>query len=85
MQHVLKGNVLGIGAILLFATLATFSVLAGDIPPFQLTSMSFFIAFMIGLVVWKKEGKGILVHLKLPLKVWTVSYTHLTLPTNREV
>lgn len=72
MQDILKGNILGIGAILFFATLATFSVLAGDIPPFQLTSMSFFIAFMIGLVVWKKEGKGILVHLKLPLRVWVI-------------
>jgi drug/metabolite transporter (DMT)-like permease len=50
----------------------TFAVLAGDIPPFQLTSMSFFVAFIIGTFLWKKEGKGILIHLKWPLKVWIV-------------
>ncbi len=72
MQLSLKGNILGICAILVWSTLATFSVLAGDIPPFQLTSMSFFTAFLIGALLWKKEGKGILVHLKWPLKVWVV-------------
>jgi drug/metabolite transporter (DMT)-like permease len=67
-----KGNLLGICAILLFSTLATFGVIADDIPPFQLTSMSFFVAFLIGAYLWKKEGKGILIHLKWPLKVWLV-------------
>jgi drug/metabolite transporter (DMT)-like permease len=67
-----RGNLLGIFAILLWATLASLGVLASSIPPFQLTSMAFFVAFIIGFVLWKKEGKGILVHLKWPLKVWVV-------------
>lgn len=67
-----KGNLLGISAILLWSSLATFGVMASSIPPFQLTSMSFFVAFIIGAILWKKEGKGILIHLKWPLKVWIV-------------
>jgi len=72
MQLSFKGNILGICAILLWSTLASFGVLASNIPPFQLTSMAFFVAFIIGAILWKKEGKGILVHLKWPLKVWVV-------------
>ena len=67
-----RGNLLGIFAILLWSTLASLGVLASSIPPFQLTSMAFFVAFIIGLVLWKKEGKGIIVHLKWPFKVWVV-------------
>jgi drug/metabolite transporter (DMT)-like permease len=72
MQRHFKGNILGASAILLWSTLATFGVLAGDIPPFQLTSMAFFVAFLIGLLLWKKEGKGVMVHFKQPLIVWIV-------------
>jgi lipopolysaccharide export LptBFGC system permease protein LptF len=58
MQRVVKGNILGAVAILLWSTLATFGVLAGDIPPFEITSLSFFVAFFIGAALWKKEKKG---------------------------
>lgn len=67
-----RGNLFGVFAILLWSTLGSLGVLANNIPPFQLTSMAFFVAFLIGLVLWKKESKGILIHLKWPLKVWTV-------------
>jgi len=72
-----KGNLFGVIAILLWATLASFGVMARSIPPFQLTSMAFFVAFIIGAILWKKEGKGILVHLKWPLKVWIVGISGL--------
>jgi len=42
MQHGIKGNIFGIFAILLWSTLASATVLADKIPPFQLVSMSFF-------------------------------------------
>lgn len=67
-----RGNLLGIFAIFLWSTLAALGVLASSIPPFQLTSMAFFIAFIIGFILWKKEGKGILIHLRWPLRVWIV-------------
>ena len=72
MQYTLKGNILGILAILLWSTLASLTVIAGKIPPFELVSMTFFVAFLIGLILWKKEGKGILVHFKYPPKIWIV-------------
>ncbi|MDD3342729.1 MAG: EamA family transporter [Sulfurospirillaceae bacterium] len=70
MTAVFKGNIIGAIAIILWSTLALFSVLTTKVPPFQLTSMAFSIAFLFGLGWWIKEKKGILIHLKLPLKVW---------------
>ena len=67
-----KGNLFGVFAIILWSTLASLSVLADKIPPFQLTSMAFFVAFIIGAVIWKKDNRGILIHFKYPLKVWLV-------------
>jgi len=72
MQQKTKGNIFGVLAILLWSTLASTTVLAGKIPPFQLVSMSFFVAFFIGLFLWKKEKKGILAQLKIPFKNWLI-------------
>lgn len=72
MSIVHKGNIAGIVAIILWSTLALFTVLTSKIPPFQLTFMAFSVAFLIGLGLWIKEGKGIIIHLKLPLKVWVL-------------
>lgn len=72
MSIVQKGNIAGIVAIILWSTLALFTVLTSKIPPFQLTTMAFSVAFIIGLGLWIKEGKGILIHLQLPLKVWAL-------------
>ena len=69
---VMQYNLSGILAILLWSTLASLTVKVGRVPPFELVSISFTVAFFIGLGLWKKEGRGILVHLKLPLKVWLV-------------
>jgi len=67
-----KGNLFGVFAILLWSTLASLGVMADKIPPFQLNAMAFFVAFIIGSFLWKKQGKGIVIHLKWPLKVWLV-------------
>ena len=72
MQQSTKGNISGVFAILLWSTLASATVLVKKIPPFQLVGMSFFIAFFIGLVLWKKEGHGAWIHLKLPIKNWII-------------
>lgn len=72
MNRIQKGNIAGLSAILLWATLALFTVFTQKIPPFQLTFMAFSVAFMIGLGLWIKEGKGIMIHLRLPWKVWLV-------------
>jgi len=72
MHRVQKGNIAGIIAIVLWSTLALFTVFTSKIPPFQLTFMAFSVAFLIGLGLWMKEGKGVMVHLVLPWRVWGV-------------
>jgi len=58
--------------VLLWATLALFTTLSGSTPPFQLTAMSFSIAFLIGLVIWARQGGSIWRHLRLPKAVWAL-------------
>lgn len=68
----LKSTFIGSTAVLMWATLALFTALSGSIPPFQLTAMSFTIAFVIGIVLWLKKGDNILQQLKLPGTVWII-------------
>jgi drug/metabolite transporter (DMT)-like permease len=72
MPPSLKATLVGTTAILMWATLALLTVLSGEIPPFQLTAMSFAIAFFIGLGLWLKNGEPILAQLRLPPGVWLV-------------
>ncbi len=68
----LKATLVGATAILMWATLALFTALSGAVPPFQLTAMSFTIAFFIGLALWLKKGGNILHRLRLPKRVWAL-------------
>lgn len=66
----MPSTLIGFTAILMWATLALFTALSGDIPPFQLTAICFTIAFCVGLVLWLREGGNPLHHLRLPWRVW---------------
>ncbi len=68
----MKGNIFGLFTILLWSSLALFTVLSGSIPPFQLLTISFFIASFIGLVMLKKQKKSIKDLFKIPLKVYFI-------------
>ena len=75
MQHQpnqLKATLIGATAVLMWATLALLTSLSGPIPPFQLTAMSFTIAFLIGLTLWLRKGGRIWRHLRLPKMVWLI-------------
>ena len=67
-----KGNLLGLLTILLWSSLALFTVLSGDIPPFQLLAISFFIASFIGFFILKKQNKSLKDLSKIPLKVYFI-------------
>lgn len=69
-KNLIKPTLIGFTAILMWATLALLTKLSGSIPPFQLTAMSFTIAFLIGLSLWIRKGGDFLEHLKLPKSVW---------------
>ena len=72
MTSVQKGNAAGFLAIALWSTLALFTVSTGKIPPFQLTCMTFSIAFTIGVIAWYVQGSEGAVFTALPKKVWLV-------------
>lgn len=67
-----KGNLLGITAILLWATLGLFTVLTGDIPPFELVSISFFVASFIGLFMLKVQRHSFSLLFKVPWYAWVI-------------
>lgn len=67
-----KSTLIGAFAIIMWSTLALFTVLAGDIPPLELLAISFSIAFCIGCIMWIKKGKQSFKYLKQPLWIWLV-------------
>jgi len=69
-MEVKRGNIYGVLAILLWSTLALFSILTTRIPAFELTAMAFVVASIIGLFVLKKQKITFAVLFKIPLKVY---------------
>ena len=72
-----RPTIIGFTAILMWAALAVLTKLIGPIPPFQLTAMSFTIAFLIGVVIWMRDGGNLIGHLKLPGVVWALGIVGL--------
>jgi drug/metabolite transporter (DMT)-like permease len=60
----------GCGAIALWGALATLSVIAGPVPPFQLVAMTFSLAAAIGIVRARIRGLPFRDLLRWPLPVW---------------
>lgn len=69
MQADFRASLIGSIAIALWALLALFTAWAGDIPPFQLTAMSFAIGTLVGIVFVVRGGRG-LAPFRQPMKVW---------------
>jgi len=69
-----RAMIAGLGAIVLWGALATLTVLAGPIPPFQMVAMTFAIGATIGIVRFRWRGRedGIAwtTLLRWPLRVW---------------
>ncbi len=72
MEDIKQGNLFGILAILLWSTLGALTVLTGDIPPFQLVSLSFFIASFLGLFMLKKQKHSIKKLFQIPVSAWII-------------
>ena len=77
MKNNNNGNIYGFIAILLWSTLALFTVLTGNIPPFELVSISFFVASLIGLISMKFKKVQFRKLLNIPLKGYLVGVTGL--------
>ncbi|WP_316863085.1 EamA family transporter [uncultured Cohaesibacter sp.] len=71
MSKRLLATLVGFTAILMWSLLALFTVLSGEVPPFQLTAMSFLVGGLVGLVSWIRRPSAIRV-LKQPWTVWAL-------------
>ncbi|PLY05043.1 MAG: EamA family transporter [Arcobacter sp.] len=72
-----KGNILGLLTIFLWSTLALFTVYSGNIPPFELLSISFFIASFIGVLMLKKQRRSFSSLKSIPLKAYIIGVSGL--------
>ena len=72
-----RGNIFGVLTILLWGSLALFSILTKGIPAFQLTAMVFLVASFVGLILLKKQNIKIKELFKIPLKVWLIGVVGL--------
>jgi drug/metabolite transporter (DMT)-like permease len=70
LDETLRATAIGCTAIVMWSTLALLTTLSDTLPPFQLTAMAFSIAFLIGVVVWLKDGGQLSFYTKLPWQVW---------------
>lgn len=62
---------IGFVAVLLWALLAYFTAASGEVPPFQLTAMSFGIGGLAGVATWLLRPQGIKA-LRQPWRVWAL-------------
>jgi drug/metabolite transporter (DMT)-like permease len=60
----------GLGAIVLWGALATLSVLAGPVPPFQMVAMTFAVGATIGVIRARWRGVGWAELVRWPAQVW---------------
>ena len=67
-----RATIIGFGAIILWAGLAFLVSFVNKVPPFQLVGMSFFIAFIIGLITSIIQRKNLFEIAKMPLKIWAL-------------
>ncbi|OZI23901.1 EamA family transporter [Bordetella genomosp. 9] len=68
-----RATAFGVVAILLWAALALLTVRAGGLPPFQLLTLSFGVAFVGGVCVLLPRGRAALAEMRQPLRPWLLS------------
>lgn len=76
-MQVKRGNIYGVFTILLYSSLALFSIFTSNIPAFELTSLSFFVASFVGLAFLKKQKIHISKLIKIPVKAWIIGISGL--------
>lgn len=67
-----RATLIGGGAVVIWGTLALFTTLTGDVPPFQLVASSFLIAFLLAFVKWIVRRERIAAHFRQPLRAWAL-------------
>ncbi|MGC1305765.1 MAG: EamA family transporter [Phormidesmis sp.] len=70
-------TLIGVTAILMWATLALLTELSGTVPAFQLMAMSFTVAFLMGVAFWQRLEGSPWQYLRLPKTVWMLGIAGL--------
>lgn len=66
----------GLVAVVIWSTLTLFTAASGQVPPFQLTAMAFFIAGLIGLLSWVRRPHAAAA-LRQPWPAWALGVSGL--------
>ncbi|NVK20009.1 MAG: EamA family transporter [Methylocystaceae bacterium] len=77
MDSVVKGTLIGAVALFMWSTLGILTVWSGDIPPFQLVAVSFFVAFLCALIKWLVKKESPFKHIYQPPKAWLLGVSGL--------
>ena len=72
-----RATLVGVGAILLWAALALFTVAARGLPSFELLALSFGAAFLSGLAALAARGRAALGELRQPPAPWLLAFCGL--------
>ncbi len=67
-----RATLAGLGAVALWAALATLTVQAGKLPPFQLTAMAFAIGTLVGLGYARLRGRSLAELRDVPVAAWAL-------------
>lgn len=68
-----SATLLGFTAVLMWGLLAFLSKIAGDVPPLQLTAMSFFIGGLVGMATWPFRKNAARIMLSQTWQVWALN------------
>jgi drug/metabolite transporter (DMT)-like permease len=72
-HSVTRATVIGASAILMWATLALLTTITGRVPPFQLMTLAFTVAFLATLASWIARRRGSMIrHFRWPWRAWLV-------------
>ncbi|MCF8479237.1 MAG: EamA family transporter [Rhodospirillum sp.] len=71
-KHIVRATLIGSTAVLMWGMLALFTTWTGKVPPFQLTAMSFAVAFLLMAAKWIIKGERARDHLRQPAAAWVL-------------
>jgi drug/metabolite transporter (DMT)-like permease len=71
-KNTVRATLIGSTAVLMWGTLALFTTWTGKVAPFQLTAMSFAIAFLLMAMKWVIKGERARDHLRQPAAAWVL-------------
>jgi len=72
-----RATTIGIVAILLWACLALLTANAGSLPPFELLTLTFAVAFVAGIILLAIRGRAALAEMRQPWQPWIVAFLGL--------